>query len=140
MPKAFFRALTISMPRTTRAWSYQGIPLYVRKVPNPKLGNERYIAYYLADIGTNQWRVVRIVTITQDATLNSWQLKPTKEYVLDHIAKALRIVMLHEIKYNPLKRWSNTTWFYSWNKEQAYCVLFPCTRIAQADLRVQKTY
>lgn len=41
--------------------------------------------------------------ITYDHTVESWRPKQTKDHIMDQTAEAMRTVMLHDLKYNPLR-------------------------------------
>lgn len=104
MTAKFFSTLEIPTLGDNTEWSCRVIPLYIRKIPAPQLGNDRFISYYLADVATTQRRAVWIVTLTQDVTKTTWQLELTREDVMDKTVEAMRTVMLHNVKYNPLRR------------------------------------
>lgn len=139
LPIAFYHALGIPTPSLTQSdWTCKVAPIYVRKIPSSRQGTGHYNAYYLADVATRQRRTVRLFTIIQDTTIPTWTGKQTKEYLLDHTAEAMRIVMLHDVKYSPLRKWSDATWYFSWSLKHACCLILPYTEIAHDDIRVQR--
>lgn len=50
----------------------------------------------------------------------------------------MRIVKLHDIKYNPLRNLFDATWFFSWSAKHSCCLILPYTEIGQDDIRVQR--
>lgn len=92
----------------------------------------------MADIATHQRRISKIVTVTYDTTIIAWSTEAIHDYILDQTAEAMRTIMLHDIKYSPLRRWNDAAWFFTWCPEQDCCLLMPYMEIVHDDIRVQR--
>jgi len=128
-PEALFQALGINTPSQVTEWGCWIIPLYIRKVPSLPTGYSSFNTYYLADIATKMRRAVRVIPLSHDGTIDKWSVDQAKDQILDQTAEALRAVMLHEHKYNPLKYWNDAIWFYAWNSDYSGCLLLPYVEI-----------
>lgn len=114
------------------------MPIYTRRIPNLQNEQGRYNLYYLADIPTKQRRAVRLLAITHDNTVTEWTPEQTRDYILDRTAEAMKTVMLHEHKYSPLRRWTDTSWYYTWSEEQRCCLILSYIEVAHDDIRMQR--
>lgn len=112
------------------------IPIYIIKIS--RASERKHTVYYLADVVIKQRRAVRVLTITHDTTIEAWSSEQTKEYIVDQTAEAMRTVMLHEVKYSPVRHWEDASWYYKWDTEIACCLLFPYIEINQDGIRVQR--
>lgn len=50
----------------------------------------------------------------------------------------MRSIMLHDIKYSPLRYWTDATWYYTWSETHSCCLILPYIEIAKDDIRVQR--
>lgn len=138
MPEEFFKALDIPILEAKGSWSCRVVPLYVRRIPNLRQGHGHSSIYYLLDVACRQRRAVRVLTVTHDTTILTWTIEQARDYIMDNIAEAMRTIMLHEVKYSPLRQWSDAARFFSWCSSEDCCILFPFTEIALDDVRVQR--
>lgn len=138
MPALFYQALGIQTPEEKGSWRCSVVPFYTRRIPISKPGQGRNNIYYLVDVATHYTRAVRVLTIIDDTTIHDWRTEQTKEYVVDQTTEAMRAVMLQDIKYCPLRKWNDATWFYTWRGEPSSCTLIPFIEVAHDDLRVQR--